>query len=67
MDGPELVLVGHEAPGKETERILEESVIVFSFEHGGLHIADQVLEERSDYDVDDLTNLQVNCVCKSST
>ena len=62
MDGPELVLVGHEAPGEETERILEESVIVFSFEHRGFDIADEVLEERSDYDVDDLANLQVNRV-----
>lgn len=57
MDGPELVLVGHEAPSKEAERILEESVVVFSFEHGGLHVADQVLEKGSDYDVDNLANL----------
>ena len=56
----ELVLVGYEAPGKERKTELEELVVVRPVKHRGLHIADKVLEEGADHDVDDLTDFQVD-------
>ena len=40
-------------------------MVVFSFKHRWLHITDQVLEERSDHNVDDLANLKIDGICKS--
>ncbi len=39
-------------------------MVVLSFKHRWLHIADQVLEERSDHNVDDLANLKIDGICK---
>ena len=40
-----LVLICHESPCKERERVLEELVVVSPVKHRWLHVAYQVLEE----------------------
>ena len=56
----EQVLVRDEASGEEAQRVLEERMVVLSVEDRGLHIADQVLEEGADHNVDDLADLEVH-------
>ena len=58
---PKLILVGHESAGEEGEGVLEELVVVGAIENRWLDIADQVLEEGTDDNVDDLADLQVDC------
>ena len=54
------ILVCEEASREEAERILEELVVVFAVEDGRFNVADKVLEERADHDVDDLTYFQIH-------
>jgi len=61
VDVFELILVGAEPQREEAQTELEELVVVFAVKHGVLHIAHEVLEETSDYDVDDLANLEIHC------
>ena len=60
VDITELVLVRLEAQCEEREAEFEELVVLSSVKYGRLHVANQVLEERTNNDVDDLADLDVD-------
>lgn len=59
---PKLVLVRLETHGEEAETELKKLVVVSAIEHWVLDVADQVLKERADDNVDDLANLDVHAL-----
>jgi len=64
INAPEIVLVVFEAQLEKLKRDLKEPRVVFALEDRIVHVADQVLEEASDHDVDYLANLEIDVLGK---
>ena len=64
INAPKIVLVVFEAQLEKLQRHLEEPRVVFALEDRIVHVADQVLEEAPDHDVDYLANLEVDVLGK---
>ena len=60
VDIAELILVRLETQCEEREAELEEFVVFGSVKDGWLYVTDQVLEEGTDHDVDDLADFDVH-------
>ena len=64
VDVSEFVLAMFKPQSEELQTVLEEHLIVGPLEDGVLHITYQILEEGSQYDIDDLCYLGIKSICQ---